>query len=66
MLGFFDSVINEVIELVKSQIDAAVEGGDTIHQVFLVGGFGASPYLNARLREWCETRDIYLKSTPAW
>jgi hypothetical protein len=66
MLELFDPVIEEIIGLVDSQVAAAGRDGDKIHQVFLVGGFGGSPYLNARLKDWCNERNIILKSPPSW
>ncbi|KAE8446939.1 hypothetical protein EG329_011421 [Mollisiaceae sp. DMI_Dod_QoI] len=65
MLELFDRPINEIIELVESQLDAASRKGEAIHQLFLVGGFGESPYLNLKLKEWCLKHDIKLSCPPS-
>ena len=65
MLELFDPPVNEIIKLVNSQIEGAQGRGDKIHQIFLVGGFGDSPYLNLRLKDWCSTRDIKLSCPPS-
>ncbi|CAG8533952.1 13632_t:CDS:2 [Funneliformis mosseae] len=46
--GMFDPVINRILELIESQLDDANE---RISAMFLVGGFGESPYLLRRVRE---------------
>jgi hypothetical protein len=66
MVEIFEPVIKEILGLVESQVTTATKAGDTIHQVFLVGGFGSSTYLNARLSDWCQQRNITLKSPAAW
>jgi hypothetical protein len=66
MLGLFDPPIDEIIKLVDAQVKAAKAKGDHIHQIFLVGGFGDSPYLNLRFKDWCSTRDIKLSCPPSW
>ena len=65
MLTLFDGPINEIIKLVESQVQSAKRRGDTIHQIFLVGGFGDSQYLNLRLKEWCSSRSIKLCCPPS-
>ena len=66
MLELFNSPIDEIIKLVDSQFQAAKDQGDVIHQIFLVGGFGDSPYLNLRLKDWCSIRSIKLSCPPSW
>ena len=46
----FDPVINEVIDLVRGQVDAVKEKGGTVSGIILVGGFGQSNYLYNRLK----------------
>jgi len=65
MMELFDPLITEIIELVKGQVEAAIKKGEKVHQLFLVGGFGESPYLNLRLKEWCQSQHILLKNPPA-
>ncbi|KAK8235089.1 hypothetical protein HDK90DRAFT_524724 [Phyllosticta capitalensis] len=52
MKSFFDPVINEIIRLVGSQVDAANDAGHAISRIILVGGFGNSDYLNERMSVW--------------
>ena len=66
MLGLFDPMIDEIINLIDAQVQAATTQGDHINQIFLVGGFGDSPYLNLRVKDWCSTRDIELNCPPSW
>jgi len=66
MMGLFDPLITQIIELVNDQVSVADKQSEKIHQVFLVGGFGESPYLNLRMKEWCNARNISLKNPPAW
>ncbi|KAF2168394.1 hypothetical protein M409DRAFT_53083 [Zasmidium cellare ATCC 36951] len=47
-----DKCVNPVIELILAQIDEAARlKGRRIKNIFLVGGFGASPYLQEELQE---------------
>ena len=48
MKTIFDPVIDEVLKLVKGQIEATKT---SIKAVLLVGGFGQNPYLRKRIRE---------------
>jgi hypothetical protein len=45
----FDPVVNEVIKLVQSQIEATRRYGTSVQAVLLVGGFGQNTYLHRRL-----------------
>jgi len=65
MLGLFNPSIAEIIKLLDAQVQAAKPKGHRIHQIFLVGGFGDSPYLNLRVKDWCSTRDIRLSRPPS-
>jgi hypothetical protein len=66
MLQLFDPPIDEILKLVESQVTAAKAKGSHIDQVFLVGGFGDSPYLNLKLKAWCSPKHIKLSCPPSW
>ncbi|KAF2118052.1 hypothetical protein BDV96DRAFT_571307 [Lophiotrema nucula] len=44
-----DVVVNQVLLLVKDQVQGVREQGDDVAAIVLVGGFGGSPYLRKRL-----------------
>ncbi|CAI2198931.1 12112_t:CDS:2, partial [Funneliformis geosporum] len=44
----FDPVVNRILELIESQL---IEANERCSALFLVGGFGESPYLLRRVRE---------------
>ncbi|KAF2812375.1 actin-like ATPase domain-containing protein [Mytilinidion resinicola] len=58
MLSFFEPVVNKIISLLEQQMRLANQaaGNCTINRVILVGGFGDSPYLNTKVRAWCNSR----------
>ncbi|KAF1844825.1 actin-like ATPase domain-containing protein [Cucurbitaria berberidis CBS 394.84] len=62
MLSFFEPVVTKIIALLSHQIERASQTGgrSTINRVVLVGGFGDSPYLNSRVREWCQQKGLVL------
>ena len=51
MKGFFDKLLEQIIRAVQSTLDRASKNGDKCDYMLIVGGFGSSPYLIARLRE---------------
>ncbi|KAF8470620.1 hypothetical protein BDZ91DRAFT_718530 [Kalaharituber pfeilii] len=51
MRDIFEPVIQQVIRLVKEQIDKVAAEGQMVSSVLMVGGFGGSPYLHQRLSE---------------
>ncbi|OCK73988.1 actin-like ATPase domain-containing protein [Lepidopterella palustris CBS 459.81] len=55
MLGFFEPVIEKIIDLLDQQMKLAnrAAGSQSINRIILVGGFGDSPHLNTKVREWC-------------
>ncbi|KAK8210720.1 hsp70-like protein [Phyllosticta capitalensis] len=63
MKGFFDPVIDGIIRLVASQVDAAKLQGHDISRIILVGGFGDSDYLNERLSIRCSQLPNKVKLT---
>lgn len=50
MREIFDPVVNDVLKLVQQQIASVEARGRKPTAVLLVGGFGASEYLKARLK----------------
>ena len=48
MKTIFDPVVDEVLKLVKGQIEATKS---SVKAILLVGGFGQSPYLHKRICE---------------
>ncbi|KAF2723145.1 hsp70-like protein [Polychaeton citri CBS 116435] len=49
--GIFDPVVDQVLRLVHSQIDAVKGFNHSIDRLILIGGFGESPYLLSKLRD---------------
>ncbi|KAM5360954.1 hypothetical protein ACJZ2D_013408 [Fusarium nematophilum] len=65
MQTLFDPVVDSIIGLVKNQVDLALrEHGEKIEEVFLVGGFGDSLYLNQRMKESCSSSGISVACPP--
>lgn len=57
----FDPVVDKIIKLIEDQINRVKRMDERpIETIILVGGFGSSPYLNERLADWCEPREIRL------
>ncbi len=51
MKQFFDTLLDRIITAVQGSLDRASRGGEQCDYMLLVGGFGSSPYLIARLRK---------------
>jgi len=51
----FDPTIDEVTNLVQKQKSMIEANGKTLNRLVLVGGFGESDYLFAKLSAWCGT-----------
>jgi hypothetical protein len=66
MLELFEPPTEEILRLVEAQVNAAKTKGHHIDQIFLVGGFGDSPYLNMKLKAWCAPKNIKLSCPPSW
>ncbi|WAO91176.1 Actin-like ATPase domain-containing protein [Fusarium falciforme] len=65
MQSLFDPVIDSIIRLVNNQIGGALrDHGERIEEVFLVGGFGDSLYLNQRMTESCKSAGITVACPP--
>ncbi|KAK3368365.1 hypothetical protein B0H63DRAFT_514992 [Podospora didyma] len=61
MQRLFGPVVKSVIELIDNQIRVAKNAtGQHIEEIFLVGGFGDSKYLNDKIKEWCLPMGIQL------
>jgi len=51
MREFFDPCVNKIVEMINGQIDRVEKDLETdVKDVFLVGGFGESPYLKDEIR----------------
>lgn len=50
MQGWFDIIVNEILQAVRKSLDRVATTGNTVDYMLVVGGFGASPYLIAKLR----------------
>ncbi|KAF2163638.1 hypothetical protein M409DRAFT_25826 [Zasmidium cellare ATCC 36951] len=50
----FDPTVEQVIGLVEQQRDMIRAQGKRLDRLVLVGGFGDSPYLYQRLKDWCQ------------
>lgn len=64
MQSLFDPVVDKILQLVADQERRTrKEAGKPIKTIVLVGGFGSSPYVKDKLKDWCESRKIRL-TTP--
>ena len=48
--GWFDTVVNEIIDAMRESLNRVAATGKTVDYMLIVGGFGSSPYLEAKLR----------------
>lgn len=51
MKAWFDTVIDDIIRAVEDTLARVSDTGNTVDYMLIVGGFGGSPYLIAKLRE---------------
>ncbi|KAK7526425.1 uncharacterized protein IWZ02DRAFT_513848 [Phyllosticta citriasiana] len=58
---FFKPIVKKILELVQTQIDRARKNRRQVPHTFLVGGFGENEFLDAHMREFCETKEPQLK-----
>ena len=58
MKKVFDPVVNQVISLVKRQIQNIKGSDNQVKAVLLVGGFGESRYLRQKLQEAIDPIDL--------
>lgn len=61
MRSFFDPCIDQIVELVKGQISQVERKGSRVRNIFLVGGFGESIYLQKELELSLRLRQIQLR-----
>lgn len=59
----FEPIMKDIICLVKEQVDMA---GDEVAAVLLVGGFGQSRYLKARVRDATASGTLVLQPENGW
>ncbi|KAI8654020.1 hypothetical protein NCS56_01358000 [Fusarium sp. Ph1] len=65
MKSLFDPVGDKIICLVADQVNRLKkETSKAIDHLVLVGGFGSSPYIKERLKEWCLAQHI--RMTTPW
>ncbi|CAK1364417.1 unnamed protein product [Cercospora beticola] len=65
MKQLMDKCVNPAVALVRKQIEAVGSSrGTEVKTVFLVGGFGASPYLQEELRSSFELMDVTVFHPP--
>lgn len=63
----FDPCVEKTCNLIAGQIDQVQRAGSQVKYVFLVGGFGKSPYMFDRVRQFARTRGIStIQPTMAW
>jgi hypothetical protein len=67
MKEMFDPCVEKTCTLIAGQIDQVERAGSTVKYVFLVGGFGKSPYMYDQVRKFAKDRGITtIQPTQAW
>jgi hypothetical protein len=61
MRSFFDPCIDQIVELVQGQILQVERKGSRVKNIFLIGGFGESQYLQEELEQSLRLRKIQLR-----
>ncbi|CZR64187.1 uncharacterized protein PAC_14084 [Phialocephala subalpina] len=61
MKQMFDPCIDRVVELIQGQIQQVERTKNRVKNVFLVGGFGESPYLQEELKKSLTLRKIVMR-----
>lgn len=61
MKSFFDPCVDGVIELYQGQLQQIERRGRRLRNVFLIGGFGESPFLQAELQTALSYRKVELR-----
>ncbi|CAM1501732.1 Fc.00g037160.m01.CDS01 [Cosmosporella sp. VM-42] len=65
MQTLFDPVVDDIIKLVDEQVARAMsKKGEKIQEIFLVGGFGDSLYLNKRMKQYCSGKGMSVSCPP--
>jgi hypothetical protein len=57
MRAFFDPCVDDIVEMVKYHIRSIDDFGSRVKNLFLIGGFGESKYLQQELRDSMQRRD---------
>lgn len=52
MRSLFDPIVDQIIELIKAQVDTVTRGPHVVNSILLVGGFGESEYLYQKVQAW--------------
>ena len=52
MRRLFEPIVQQVLELIRAQVQSVSTGPRQANSILLVGGFGESEYLFSRVREW--------------
>ena len=58
MRSLFDPIVNQIVNLIKTQVMAASAGPQQVNAILLVGGFGESEYLFQRVQLWASQYNI--------
>ena len=58
MRNLFDVVVDQVLNLISTQVSKASGGPYSVNSILLVGGFGESEYLYRRIDRWASQSDI--------
>jgi hypothetical protein len=67
MKELFDPVVSKIIGLLEQQIQATKdESSLDVNIIVLVGGFGESPYLFDKLKEWCPSGIQLVNPPKSW
>jgi actin-related protein len=61
MKGLFDPCVNKIVDLIQGQIQQVERTKNRVKNVFLVGGFGESPYLQQELKKSLDLRKIKMR-----
>lgn len=61
MKGLFDPCVNRIVDLIQGQIQQVERTKNRVKNVFLVGGFGESPYLQQELKKSLDLRKIKMR-----
>lgn len=61
MKGLFDPCVDKVVDLIQGQIQQVERTKNRVKNVFLVGGFGESLYLQQELKKSLDLRKIKMR-----
>ncbi|KAK3369988.1 hypothetical protein B0H63DRAFT_514209 [Podospora didyma] len=67
MKSLFDPVVKQIIGLLEQQVEATKEESSIeINTLVVVGGFGESPYLYSKIKEWCPPNIEPINPRQSW